>query len=216
MKEGNFEEFFDDSEIDQNYEERKQRILEGGDGDMLNEEDYFLKDKPTWLTDLFKKVDGYCLGVQTGVKKTVLTTYIRYTHRNRMFAKIKVKRDLLRIYLRLEYSKLEQKPVFIRDYTPVAKQTWIELTVTENDLLKTGTIILDLTRELIKKSFERILKNPNLSRFPTFGKKAVPEFVTHTPTKFKMEMEIGSDGFVQVGIRVHKSQLPKLLEKLIG
>ena len=215
MKKGNFEEFFIDSEIARNFEEREQKIKEGGYKNMLLEEDYFLKNKPTWLIDLFKKVDGYCLGVQTGVKKTVLTTYIRYTHRKRMFAKIKVKRELLRIYLRLEYSKLEQKPVFIRDYTPVAKQTWIELTVTENDLLKTGTIILDLTQVLIKKSFERILKNPNLSRFPTFGKKkAVPEFVT--PTKFKMDMEIGTDGFVQVGLRVHKSQLPKLLEKLIG
>ena len=214
MKKGNFEEFFIDSEIARNYEERKQKIEEGGYKNMLSEEDYFLKDKPAWLTDLFKKVDGFCLGVQTGVKRTVLTTYIRYTHRKRMFAKIKVKRDLLRIYLRLEYEKLEQKPKFIRDYTPVAKQTWIELSITENELLKNETIILDVTKSLIKKSFERILKNPNLSRFPTFGKKAVPEFVT--PTKFKMDMEIGSDGFVQVGLRVHKSQLPKLLEKLIG
>jgi len=213
LKEGNFEEFFDDSEIAQNYEERKRKIKEGGDGNMLNE-DHFLEDKPVWLTDLFKKVDGFCMGIQTGIKKTVLTTYIRYTHRSRMFAKIKVKRDTLRIYLRLEYAKLEQKPIFIRDYTPVAHQTWIELSITENDLLKTETIILDLTQVLIKKSFERILKNPSLSRFPTLGKKAVPEFVT--PTKFKMDMEISTDGFVNLGIRIHKSQVPKILEKLLG
>ena len=217
MKKGNFEEFFVDSEIAQKYEERKEKIEEGGYKNMLLKEDYFLGGKPVWLTDLFKKVDGYCMGVQTGVKRTVLTTYIRYTHRGKMFAKIKVKREDLKIYLRLEYAKLEQKPIFIRDYTPVAHQTWIELTIAEPDLLKNETIILDVTRNLIKKSFERILKNPTLSRFPTFGKKkAVPEFVTHTPIKFKMEMEIFTDGFVQVGFRIHKSQLPKLLEKLIG
>lgn len=131
-----------------------------------------------------------------------------------MFAKTKVKQDKLQIYLRLEYAKLEQKPEFIRDYTPVAKQTWIELTITENDLLKNETILLDVTEVLIKESFERILKNPTLSRFPTFGKKAVPEFVS--PTKFKLDMEIGTDGYVQLGIRIHKTQLPKILEKLIG
>ena len=194
-------------------EERKNKT-KGETLKMIYDEDYFLKDKPEWLKDLFRKVDGFCIGVQTGVKRTILTTYIRYTHRGKMFCKIKVKRDNLKIYLRLEYAKLEQKPEFIRDYTPVAKQTWIELSITENDLLKNETIISDVTSVLIKKSFERILKNPNLSRFPTVGKKAVPEFVT--PTKFKMEMEISTDGFVQVGLRVHKSQLPKLLEKLIG
>lgn len=211
MKEDSFVEFFDDSEIAQRYEERKIK-LEGGNGDMLDEA-YFLKDKPIWLVDLFKKIDGFCLGVQAGVTRTILKTYTRYTHRSKMFAKIMVKQDKMKIYLRLEYAKLEQKPAFIRDYTPVAKQTWIELSLTESDLLKNGTILLDVTEVLIKKSFGRILKNPSLSRFPTFGKKVVPEFVT--PTKFKIYMEIGTDGFVQLGIRIHKTQLLKLLEKLI-
>lgn len=212
MKKGSFVEFFDDSEIAQKLEEREQKLKGGGLLKMFDE-DSFLKDKPVWLVDLFKKIDGFCLGVQTGVTRTVLKTYIRYTHRSRMFAKIMVKHDKMQIYLRLEYAKLEQKPAFIRDYTPVAKQTWIELSITESDILKNGTILLDVTEVLIKKSFERILKNPTLSRFPTFGKKVVPEFVTPTLTKFSVE--IGTDGFCQMGIRVHKTQLPKLLEKLI-
>lgn len=211
LKKGSFEEFFIDSEIAQRYEERKEK-LEGGNGDMLDE-DYFLKDKPVWLVDVFKKVDGFCLGVQTGVTKTILTTYIRYTHRGKMFAKIKVKQDKLRIYLRLEYAKLEQKPTFIRDYTPVAKQTWIELSIIENDLLKNETILLDVTRNLIKQSFTRILKNPRLSRFPTFGKKAIPEFVD--TTKSRISLDIGVDGYVDLKLRCHKSQLSKILEKLL-
>ncbi|GAI78290.1 unnamed protein product, partial [marine sediment metagenome] len=174
---------------------------------------YFMKNKPVWLVDLFKKIEGFCLGVQAGVARTILTTYIRYTYRGKMFAKIKVKQDKLQIYLRLEYAKLEQKPAFIRDYTPVARQTWIELSITENDLLKNETILLDVTCNLIKQSFTRILKNPTLSRFPTFGKKAVPEFVNHTLTKFSVE--IGTDGFCNLGIRVHKSQLTKVLEKFL-
>jgi len=174
-------------------EERKNKT-KGETLKMIYDEDYFLKDKPEWLKDLFRKVDGFCIGVQTGVKRTILTTYIRYTHRGKMFCKIKVKRDNLKIYLRLEYAKLEQKPEFIRDYTLVAKQTWIELSITENDLLKNETIILDVTRVLIKKSFERILKNPNLSRFPTFGKKAVtPNFIT--PAKFKLDLEISTNWY---------------------
>jgi len=212
LKKSNFTEFYVDSEIARNYEDRKIK-LEGGNGDMLDEA-YFLKDKPIWLVDLFKKIDGFCLGVQAGVKRTVLVTYIRYTHRGKMFAKIKVKQDKLQIYLRLEYAKLEQKPAFIRDYSEVAKQTWIELSLIESDLLKNETIILDVTKVLIKQSFTRILKNPTLSRFPTFGKKSVPEFVN--TTKSRISLDVGVDGYVDLKLRCHKSQLPKILEKLIG
>jgi len=213
-EEDNLIEFYDDSEVAQNYEDRKERIEKGGLIMEVFDENSFLEDKSIWLKDLFKKIDEFCLGVQAGVKRTVLHTYIRYTHRGKMFAKIVIKQEHLKIYLRLEYEKLEQKPKFIRDYTPVAKQTWIELYITENELLKNETILLDVTCELIKQSFTRVLENPTLSRFPTFGKKAVkPEFIN--PTRFKLDLEVGSDGFIRVGLRIHKTQLPKLLEKLI-
>ena len=213
MKKEDNTEVVDYDKFGQSLEDRKNKVGVGAAFDR----EYFLKGKPAWLVETFEKIDDMCKRVQTGVRRTYLQTYIRYTHRNAMFCKVLVKREHIKVYLRLDYKTLEQKPPFIRDYFAVSHQQWIELYITENELLKTGTILLDLTHELIKKSFQRILKNPKMSKFSTFGKKeAVPEFVTHTPTKFRMEMEIGSDGFVDLKLRIHKSQLPKLLEKLIG
>lgn len=191
-------------------EERKNRI---GVGKVFDNE-YFLKDKPIWLAEAFEKIDGYCMGVQAGVKQAFLQTYCRYTHRSKMFAKVSASRESLRLYLRLDFSKLSQKPVFIRDYSQVANQkNWIELSYTEPDLLKNETIIFDVTKELIKQSFHRVLKNPQLSKIPSFGKRAEPEFVNSTKTK--INLELGSDGFADVRLRCHKSELPNLLKKLI-
>lgn len=192
-------------------EDRKSKI---GVGEVFNE-DHFLKNKPVWIQDTFRTIDGFCMGVQTGVKRAFLQTYVRYTHREKMFAKVITSRERLFLYLRLDYKDLTQKPVFIRDYTPVAKQKfWIELSFTEPELLKNETILFDATQSLIKQSFQRILKNPQLSKFPSFGKKQViPEFVNSR--KLKFDVELGSDGFVDLKLRCHKIQLPKLLEKLM-
>lgn len=190
-------------------EDRKDKI---GVGAVFDQE-HFLKKKPVWVIDLFQKIDGLCMGVQAGVQRTFLQTYIRYTHRGKMFAKVVTTREHLLVFLRLDYKKLTQKPAFIRDYSKISQQTWVELAFTEPAVLKNETIMLDVTKSLIKQSFERVLKNPRLSKFPSFGKKVVPEFVTST--KFKLEMEIGTDGFVNLGLRCHKSQLPRILEKLM-
>ncbi len=216
MKEGSFVEYFDDSKIAQNYEDRKEKIERGGLLKMqIFTEDSFLKNKPLWLKDLFKKVNNYCLNeIKGGVVVTHLETYTRYNFNNLMFCKVKAKMECLKIYLKLRYSEIEDPPKWVRDYEPVSRQTWIEAVIWEEDLLSNETILLDMLFSLIKKSFKRVIRHPKLSKFPV-GKpvKTLPNFIQ--PTKMKFDIEIGTDGFCQLGIRVHRSRLTKVLEKLL-
>lgn len=214
MKKGSFVEFYDDSEVAQKYEERKEKIEKGGLSMEIFNETTFLKNKPIWLKGLFRKIDGFCLNeIQKGVVVTFLETYTRYSFNNLMFCKVKAKLESMKIYLKLRYSELESPPKWVRDYAPISRQTWVEAVIREEDLLS-ETIFFDMLFELIKKSFNRVIKHPGLSKIP-IGKpvKVLPNFVT--PTKLKFDIEISTDGFVQLGLRVHKSQLPKILEKLL-
>ena len=195
-------------------DERKNKIEEGI-LKLIYDEDYFLKDKPLWLKDLFKKFDSFCVsGIQAGVKNTFLNTYVRYSFNNLMFCKIKSKLENIKIYLKLVYSEIKDPPKWVRDYSPVARQTWVEITIRKEDLID-ETILFDMGCGLIKKSFNRVMKHPGLAK-TSVGKpvKAFPSFVN--PTKFKLEVNINSDGFVDLGIRVHKSQVPKIIENLLG
>ncbi|MBA7603820.1 hypothetical protein ES703_10938 [subsurface metagenome] len=214
MKKGSFEEFFVDSEIARNYEERKERIEKGGLFMKVFDQNYFLKDKPEWLKDFFKKVDNFCsTGIKEGVKVTFLETYVRYSFNNLMFCKMKSKLESLKIYLKLRYSELESPPKWVRDYAPISRQTWIEVVIRKKDLIN-ETILFDAITDLIRKSFHRVISHPGISKAPVEKPvKTLPNFVT--PTKMKFDIEIGTDGFIQLGLRVHKSQLPRILEKLI-
>lgn len=214
MKKGSFVEFYDDSEIAQRYEERKERIEKGGLKMPIFDETSFMVNKPLWEKELFKKINNFCLNeVQKGVVNTFLETYMRYSFNNLMFCKMKSKMECLKIYLKLRYSELESPPKWVRDYALISRQTWIEVVIREEDLLSNETILLDMLFSLIKKSFNRVIRHPKLSKVSVEPVKTLPGFVTPTTTKF--DIEIGTDGFCQLGIRVHKSQLTKVLDKLL-
>jgi len=214
LKKGSFVEFYDDSEIAQRYEERKEKIEEGGLLMKVFNETTFLEGKPFWLKDLFGKINSFCLNeIKAGVVVTYLETYTRYSYNNLMFCKIKGKSESLKIYLKLRYSELESPPKWIRDYAKISRQTWCEAVISKEDLIN-ETILLDVICGLIRKSFNRVMKHPKLSKIPVEKPvKVLPNFVN--PTKMKFDIEIETDGFCRLGFRIHKSQLAKVLEKLL-
>lgn len=211
MKKGSFVEFYDFSEIAQNYEDRKEKIEKGGLLKMFDEST-LMKNKPLWVKDLFKKINNYCLEIKKGVVVTHLETYTRFSYNNLMFVKVKSKLYSLKVYLKLRYSELESPPKWVRDYEKISRQTWVEAVIREEDLLS-ETIFFDMLFSLIKKSFNRVIRHPKLSKVSVETVKTLPDFVT--PTKMKFDIEIGTDGFCNLGIRVHRSQLTKVLEKLL-
>ena len=195
-------------------EERKEKIERGFNIMKTFNEETFLRNKPEWEKDLFLEINNFLLtGIKPGVKVNYLETYVRYSFNNLMFCKMKSTSEALKIYLKLRYQEIENPASWVRDYEPVSRQVWVEITIREQDLIKKA-ILLDNVFELTKKAFNQVMKQPGLSKV-SVGKpeKILPGFVI--PTKTKIDLEISTDGFCQLGIRVHKSQLTKILGKLI-
>jgi len=196
-------------------EDRKERIEKGGLIMEVFDETTFLKNKPVWLKELFGKVNSFCLDeVKRGVVVTHLETYCRYTYRSKMFCKMKCKMECLKVYLKLRYPELESPPKWVRDYAQISHQTWVEAVIREEELLGNEPIFFDMLFDLIRKSFNRVIKHPKISEVliekPV---KTLPGFVT--PTKMKFDIEIGTDGFCCLKVNIHKSQLSKTIEKLL-
>jgi len=193
-------------------EDRKNKIEGGFKMKTFNEES-FLKNRPDWEKDLFREINNFLLNeIKKGVEVNYLETYTRYSFNNLMFAKIKATMFHLKIYLKLRYSEIVEPGKWVRDYEPVSRQVWVEISIGEQDLIKKA-ILLDNVFDLARQAFNRAVKHPELSKISLKKPEILPDFVT--PTKTKIDIEISTDGFCQLGIRVHKSKLSQILEKLI-
>ena len=182
-------------------------------------EEYHLKGRSEWIANLFGKIDSYCLtNIRTGIQRTYLKTYIRYTWSGKMFGYIVIREEALRIYLKLKYSELENPPIFIRDYSKIARGTWIELLFdNEEEYLQNEMAMLDVIYGLIDKSFKRITEKPKLAR--KIATKPEVEPITKlesavTIENLKLNLTVVNDGYIEVNFKIHKSQ-KRLLEKIL-
>ena len=175
--------------------------------------DHHLKGRPEWITKFFREIDGYCLtGLGTEVKRTCLQTYIRYTINGRMFCRIFVTAKNLRIYLKLNYSKLEKLPAFARDYSGICrtKDTVELLFDNERRYLQDGITLFTVTSALIEKSFIGISTGKMLTK-PVKPIKEGPPVVDKI-----LSMRLTAEGdYVNISIKVPKGQLNKILDKIL-
>jgi len=206
-------ELVDFDRFGKNLEERKNKFMEGG-ANMFDEE-YFLKGKSEWIKDAYRKVSDICLNVKPGITKTYLQTYTRYnTPNQRMFCKVYVYQDSVKVYLRIDYKKLVDMPNWVRDYSQAANQTWTELWLVESNFQFNETITWDIIKGLIGQSFQKVSKAKSWKNFPLAEtEKTMPEFVS--AAKSKISLEVGSDGFVDLKLRCHKSELTSILNKIL-
>jgi len=175
--------------------------------------DYHLKDRPGWITEFFKKIDGYCLtGLGAGVKRTCLKTYVRYTINGKMFCRIFIILKNLRIYLKLDYSKLESPPVFIRDYSGICRtKDTVELLFDDGrEYLQDGARLFAVTSSLIEKSFTGISSGKTVTR-PVKPTKEGPAIVDKV---LSLRLTVEGD-YVNVSIMVPRGQLNRTLDKIL-
>lgn len=215
-------EFFIFDQTWNDYEERKNNIEEGGKKKKMEfNEEHHLKESSEWIVDLFKKIDSYCLtNIKTGIQRTYLQTYIRYTWSGKMFCYIVIRKEAMRIYLKLEYSKLENPPGFIRDYAKIARQTWIELLFdNEEEYRQNEMAMLDVIYALIDKSFKRITEKPELAR-RIVAKPKVEPITKLEPVvairNLKVNLTVENDGYVTLELKIPRSQLNKTLDRILG
>jgi len=174
--------------------------------------DYHLRGRPEWIIKFFKKIDSYCLGLRTGVKRTCLQTYVRYTINGRMFCRVFVALKNLRIYLKLDYSRLEKPPAFIRNYSGIArsKDTVELLFANEEEYLQDEEELFAVTSGLIEESFTGISSGKTVTK-PVKLTKEEPAIISKT---LSMRLTVEGD-YVSISIRVPRSQLNRTLDKIL-
>ena len=175
--------------------------------------DYHLRDRPEWITRFFKKIDGYCLtGLRAGVKRTCLPTYVRYTINGKMFCRIFIALKNLRIYLKLDYSKLKEPPAFIRNYSGICRtKDTIELLFNnEEEYLQDEEKLFAITSGLIEESFEGISSGRTLTK-PVKQTKEGPPIVDKI---LSLRLTVEGD-YVNISISVPKGQLNRVLDKIL-
>lgn len=83
-------------------------------------EDQHIKGKPREVIELFRAVDKFCRELDpTSVQRKYLARYIRYTHAENIFCWVHIQKSGLLISLKLDYSRLENPPGYIRDVSNI-------------------------------------------------------------------------------------------------
>jgi len=213
-KEDDFSSIF--SEVGQDLEERKNKISERGLKKMEFDEQYYFKNKPDWLLGLYKKIDDYCLnGIKKGVKRTCLKTYIRWTYKGKMFCRIFVFRDNLKIYLKLKYAELENPPVFIRDYSDIGRVTAIEILLDE-EYLQNEEAFSAIVFTLIEKS---LLEATGVRRLGPAKKRSLePVKPVEVFEPSSINLSVDGNGYINIILKIKKSQrdiLNRILQETI-
>jgi len=210
------------SPIAKDLEERKNRIgEEKGGREMEFNEEYHLRERSEWIINLFRKIDSYCLtNIRTGIQRAYLKTYIRWTWSGKMFCYVIIKEEALRIYLKLKYSELENPPAFIRDYSKIARGTWIELLFNdEEEYLQNEMALLNVIYALIDKSFKRITEKPKLARKISV-KPEVEPITKLEPVvaikNLKVNLTVENNGYVTLELKIPRNQLNKTLDRILG
>ena len=175
--------------------------------------DYHLKGLSEWISKFFKEIDQYCLNIKGGVTRTCLKTYVRYNgNRGKMFCRIFITKKNMKIYLKLDYPKLENPPTFCRDYSGMARtKNTVELTFdNEEEYLQRGGRLFAITSRLIEESFNRVTDRKTVVK-PVEPIKEKPPVMSKVLT---MRLTVEGD-YVDISIKVPRGQLNRILDKLL-
>ena len=113
-------------------------------------EEHHLKGKPREVVELFRTIDKFCRELdQISVQRKYLAKYVRYTHGKNIFCCVHLQKSGLRVWLKLNYSDLENPPEYVRDVSNIGH--WgvgdVELAIDSIQRFQS-------TKGLIQKSFE--------------------------------------------------------------
>ena len=215
-KEDDFSSIF--SEAGQDLEERKNKISERGLKKMEFDEQYYFKNKPDWLSGLYKKIDDYCLnGIKKGVERTYLKTYIRWTYKGNMFCRMFVFQDNLKLYLKLKYAELENAPAFIRDYSDKVRGIpTIEILLNE-EYLQNEEAFFTIISTLIEKAFSGLTGVEKLKlakRIEPVKGRAIEPIKRIEVFRPSLNLVLDNNGYIEVNFRIKKSQ-KELLNRIL-
>ncbi|MBL7135388.1 MAG: type I restriction enzyme HsdR N-terminal domain-containing protein [Candidatus Marinimicrobia bacterium] len=83
-------------------------------------EEHHIRGKPQEVVELFRIIDKFCREFDpTAVQRKYLAMYVRYTHGKNIFCCVHLQKSGLRVWLKLNYSDLENPPEYVRDVSNV-------------------------------------------------------------------------------------------------
>ena len=215
-----------DDPYDKELEDRKQKVAR--EMDSRFDEEFHLQGRAGWICDLYLELDKFALSLNPSVRKEYLQTYVKYSYNGVLFTYIMMaKREHLRVWAKVHYSSLKNPPLFIRDYESTSHRAGVMVAFDdERDYLQVKLAMLQTTCEVIKEAFKWVsgrkrVVTPLKPAIEPIGMKPIgmkPVVVeAETPPSEKKEiiLSVETNGFVEVRIRVHKSQLGKILNEII-
>lgn len=114
-------------------------------------EELHVKGKPREVVELFQTIDKYCMELGPGnVERRYLAKYVGYVHGKSIFCSVHILKSGLRVWLKLNYSEIENPPDYVRDVSSIGHWGVGNVEAGIDSLDK-----LEATKGLIKRSFEK-------------------------------------------------------------
>jgi predicted transport protein/predicted type IV restriction endonuclease len=113
-------------------------------------EEHHIKGKPQEVIELFRTVDKFCRELAPSiVQKKHLAKYVSYMHGKAIFCCVHLQKSGLRIWVKLNYSRLENPPGYVRDVSNIGHWGVGDVEIGIDSLEK-----LQISKSLIRQSFE--------------------------------------------------------------
>jgi len=113
-------------------------------------EEHHLKEKPQEVIELYRSIDKFCRELNPGyIQKRYLAKYICYLHGKSIFCCVHVQKSGLRVWVKLNYSDINNPPDYVRDVSKVGHWGVGNVEVEINSVDK-----FQNSKSIIKQSFE--------------------------------------------------------------
>jgi hypothetical protein len=113
-------------------------------------EDHHIKGKPREVIELFRTIDKFCRELDPSrVQRKYLAKYVSYMHGKAIFCCVHLQKSGLRIWLKLNFSRLENQPDYVRDVSNIGHWGVGDVEIGIDSLEK-----LQISKSFIKQSFE--------------------------------------------------------------
>ncbi len=196
-------------------EDRKEKIR--GINKMKFDEEFHTRGRAEWSCDLYFELDKFIMSLKTGVQKSYLESYIKYSYNGLLFAHVVIKKgETLRVWAKTPYDQLGAVPLFVRDYEPVSRRVGVMITFDDQrEFLQNKEAMLDVTFKIVQKAFQGMAGRKRKVKTPLL--KPIAEF---EPVKMTEEFRpslnlvIDDDGYIDVNFKIRKSQ-KELLNRIL-
>ena len=113
-------------------------------------EEFHTKGKPREVTELFRTLDKFCRELDpNNVQKRYLAKYVAYAYVKSIFCSVHLLKSGLRVWLKLDYARLDNPPDYVRDISNVGHWGVGDVELAINSLER-----LQEAKSLIRQSFE--------------------------------------------------------------